>query len=66
MTKSTRFWTAAEMATLEKAIARNRKKAPRHKRTGFAVICMECGRRFRTASMLPMCPRCKGTDIDVA
>ena len=30
------------------------------------VECMECGKRFRTASMLPKCPKCGGTDIDIA
>lgn len=31
----------------------------------FKVECLECGRKFKTASMLPTCPKCKGSDIDV-
>ena len=31
----------------------------------FKVECLECGRKFKTASILPTCPKCKGSDIDV-
>jgi len=31
----------------------------------FPVECLECGRKFSTSSMLPSCPRCGGSDIDV-
>jgi predicted nucleic acid-binding Zn-ribbon protein len=36
------------------------------KDAGFAVICLECGKRFTTRSMLPTCPRCGGSDIEPA
>jgi len=29
------------------------------------AVCLECGRKFRTASALPECPRCGGSDVDV-
>ena len=32
----------------------------------IAVQCLECGRKFRTSSMLPECPKCGGSDVDVA
>ncbi len=28
------------------------------------VQCMECGKKFRTSSMLPTCPKCHGSDIE--
>jgi Zn finger protein HypA/HybF involved in hydrogenase expression len=31
----------------------------------FKVECMECGKVFFTAQMLPTCPKCKGSDIEV-
>jgi len=31
----------------------------------IAVECLECGRKFKTASMLPSCPKCGGLDIDI-
>jgi Zn finger protein HypA/HybF involved in hydrogenase expression len=30
----------------------------------LAVKCMECGKKFKTASMLPDCPKCGGSDIE--
>lgn len=30
------------------------------------VECLECGRKFQTANMLPSCPKCGGSDIDLA
>ena len=36
------------------------------KEKGMKVECLECGKKFTTKSMLPVCPRCKGSDIDVA
>lgn len=30
------------------------------------VQCLECGKKFKTANMLPTCPKCKGSDIDLA
>lgn len=32
----------------------------------FKAICMECGKKFSTKSALPTCPKCKGSDIEVA
>lgn len=29
------------------------------------VECQECGKKFKTRAMLPTCPRCKGSDIDL-
>lgn len=31
----------------------------------FPVECRECGKKFQTASILPSCPKCKGSDIDI-
>ena len=31
----------------------------------FPVECLECGKKFKTASMLPTCPKCHGADIDL-
>jgi Zn finger protein HypA/HybF involved in hydrogenase expression len=30
------------------------------------VVCLECDKRFKTASYTPSCPRCHGSDIEVA
>lgn len=30
----------------------------------FPVQCMECGRKFKTSSMLPTCPKCGGSDVE--
>lgn len=38
-------------------------KAP--KKIKIHVVCLECGKRFLTTSMLPSCPKCGGSDIDV-
>ncbi|KKK97281.1 hypothetical protein LCGC14_2654320 [marine sediment metagenome] len=32
----------------------------------FPVECLECGKKFTTASMLPACPKCGGSDIEEA
>jgi DNA polymerase II large subunit len=32
----------------------------------IAVECLECGKKFSTASMLPSCPKCGGSDIELA
>lgn len=32
----------------------------------FPVRCLECGKRFMTASMVPECPKCGGSDIEPA
>jgi Zn finger protein HypA/HybF involved in hydrogenase expression len=28
------------------------------------VVCMECGKKFSTRSMLPVCPKCNSSDIE--
>lgn len=35
------------------------------KKAKFPVVCLECGKKFTTSSMLPECPECGGSDIDV-
>ena len=30
------------------------------------VECLECGRKFKTTSMVPSCPKCKSSDIELA
>lgn len=35
------------------------------KKAKFPVVCLECGKKFTTASTLPSCPKCGGSDIDV-
>lgn len=30
------------------------------------VVCLECGRKFKTSSMLPTCPKCGGSDVEVS
>ena len=32
----------------------------------FKAQCQECGKKFSTASMIPSCPKCHGSDIDLA
>lgn len=29
------------------------------------VECVECGKKFTTTKMLPTCPKCGGSDIEV-
>ena len=31
----------------------------------FAVQCLECNRKFKTASLVPVCPNCHSTDIEL-
>ena len=38
---------------------------PKKKKEKIKVVCMECGKKFSTGSMLPTCPKCKGGDIEV-
>jgi hypothetical protein len=35
------------------------------KTEAIPVECMECGKKFRTRSTCPECPRCHGVDIEV-
>lgn len=30
------------------------------------VECLECGKKFKTSSLLPVCPMCGGSDIEPA
>jgi Zn finger protein HypA/HybF involved in hydrogenase expression len=30
------------------------------------VQCQECGKRFTTGSLCPTCPKCGGSDVDLA
>lgn len=32
----------------------------------ISVECLECGKEFKTISMLPSCPKCGGSDIDLS
>ena len=34
--------------------------------TAMKVECLECGRKFKTRSTLPQCPKCGGSDVDLA
>ena len=34
-------------------------------RVRIRVVCLECGRKFSTHSMLPECPKCGGSDIEL-
>lgn len=35
------------------------------KNNSVAVECMECGKKFKTKKLIPSCPKCGGSDIDV-
>ena len=39
--------------------------AYRYADTRVPVVCLECGRRFKTATLTPSCPKCGGSDIEV-
>jgi len=41
------------------------KKAKDLKAKGIEVECMECCRKFNSSSILPVCPKCGGSDIDI-
>ena len=36
------------------------------KDNAILVKCQECGKKFKTMSMVPTCPKCGGSDIDLA
>ena len=42
-----------------------KKLAGNPKSEAILVECLECGKKFSTRSMIPTCPRCGGSDIDV-
>ena len=29
------------------------------------VECLECGRKFQTSRILPVCPKCGGSDVEI-
>ena len=31
----------------------------------FKVVCMECGKKFKSSTSYPTCPKCKSTDIEL-
>jgi DNA polymerase II large subunit len=31
----------------------------------ISVVCMECGKKFKTADVDVSCPKCGGSDIDI-
>jgi Zn finger protein HypA/HybF involved in hydrogenase expression len=31
----------------------------------FPVVCLECGKKFLTARVIPECPRCGGVDVEL-
>jgi hypothetical protein len=37
---------------------------PKRESKRFPVVCLECGKKFLTASMDPRCPKCNGVDIE--
>lgn len=36
-----------------------------NKKIKIQVQCLECEKIFKTSSMLPNCPKCGGSDIDI-
>jgi predicted Zn-ribbon and HTH transcriptional regulator len=42
------------------------RRASSKKDNRFEAQCMECGRKFRTASYFPKCPKCGSYDIEEA
>lgn len=42
------------------------KPSAKPKAAAFSVTCQECGKKFKTRSMLPDCPKCGGSDIDLS
>ena len=39
---------------------------PEPKKHQIRVQCLECSRTFRTSSMLPSCPGCGGSVVEIA
>ena len=35
-------------------------------RSKAGVVCLECSHRFYTSSMIPECPGCGGSDVELA
>jgi Zn finger protein HypA/HybF involved in hydrogenase expression len=35
-------------------------------KTKILVECQECGKKFKTGSICPSCPKCGGSDVEVA
>ena len=36
------------------------------KSEGVRVECRECGKHFTTRSIVPTCPKCHGSDVELA
>lgn len=55
-----------EMERREKAERAERaKKLIEKKSKRMMVECMECCHKFQSSSILPVCPKCGGSDIDI-
>jgi DNA polymerase II large subunit len=35
------------------------------KKVRLPVVCLECGKKFRTTNPCPSCPKCGGSDVDL-
>ena len=42
------------------------KAAQKMKREPTKVVCLECGKTFKTFSLVPACVRCGGVDLELA
>lgn len=31
----------------------------------ISVVCLECGKKFATSNLCPICPKCNSSDIEV-
>lgn len=41
-------------------------RPPLPKRRGINAVCLECSRKFVARNSIPECPKCGGSDIDLA
>lgn len=56
---------SADLASgTEAAIAVNVRRIRRSR--GVRVVCLECGRRWKTSNTLPECSGCGGSDVEPA
>lgn len=39
---------------------------PMPRRHTMKVVCVECNKKFSTTKSIPECPRCHGTDVELA
>ncbi|MFQ5668556.1 MAG: hypothetical protein ACE5I7_19295 [Candidatus Binatia bacterium] len=58
------YWAVIAVGT-DRRLGRDSGPEGRSTMTKIQVQCQECGRKFSTASMLPSCPKCGGSDIDL-